>query len=745
MKKRLLSFILCAVLLLPLIPAAAGTDIVQTDTFGGKTYNVLRGTYYCHSALGEVSGWQPFYYSDGYFEGSSSDYNPHLATMSVNLAVAAIHSSGGEYAMRQAPARQMLADIGCDEQGMYANEWQFKAAEENSMAVMMGRKKLQYADGTYTGYILVPITLRGGGYGLEWGGNLVTGASGEAEGFSKAADIVMEDVEYYINNYGLVVPAAEGKIKFWVTGYSRGGAAANIAAKRLSDKYGATAVYAYPGEAPMGGIAAEEKGDYSCIHNLINPADLVAALPPAAYGFKRYGKDESVVNMNNWDAMQRQLALFDPGYGYGQPFKLYTFKLDAIRFLLGTPPEISPIESYSFGTDYITTIANFNSKLVEKLVQWSIQSRDKYAAASMTLNGHSYPGYQEALKTVAVLAETVPNSCLEAAVGAATDNLKSVLDPKTLLSLYTDVLGGWSSLSEREKEKWIGTLWQAAVDTGALNELPQTAATDIERIWTPLACALLDFAATDNVTTGASLGYSGVKDKLILSCTLGSNLQTIIANHDYYVNLAWLRAADTYYSGEQNASKARASAVPEAPVCTVKGAPVSAQEQSPTVVPADGKLALDSTNTSGELIWYKLEGGAAAGEERFYQGEIELPPDTGSTVYKITAYALQDGNKGPTSVGYVKNDTACLISGEMMSDGIYFTASCSDSSRGKAYVAAAVFDGERMRQAVVSRLFELGQGDHSDKLDLKLKAGYKVRLFLVDANENTPMCRYWAS
>ena len=64
---------------------------------------------------------------------------------------------------------------------------------------------------------------------LELGGSVI--------GFSDAANQVYGHIRNYIANYGLSEKAASGKVKFWVVGYSRAGATANLTAKRLVDSY----------------------------------------------------------------------------------------------------------------------------------------------------------------------------------------------------------------------------------------------------------------------------------------------------------------------------------------------------------------------------------------------------------------------------------------------------------------------------------------------------------------------------
>ncbi|MGN0241440.1 MAG: hypothetical protein ACI4CS_07115, partial [Candidatus Weimeria sp.] len=73
----------------------------------------------------------------------------------------------------------------------------------------------------------------------------------------------------------------KGSTIFWVTGHSRGVAVADIMAKRLSDTYGKSAVYAYTFASPKVTKSREkDTSRYTNIYNYINPDDLVTTLPP---------------------------------------------------------------------------------------------------------------------------------------------------------------------------------------------------------------------------------------------------------------------------------------------------------------------------------------------------------------------------------------------------------------------------------------------------------------------------------
>lgn len=273
----------------------------------GKEYE-LREFFVNHS----TNGFRCFY-TDGFFFEDSIIYNPHLATASWSLASAGGYLNNYEYPYKHASARQFMADIGCPDQMIYVNDDNATEPGTDSIGVTFGSKVLQEYDGDTlkdTDCVLIAIAFRGHNYEKEWASNVLLGDGsvndGEALGFSQAANRAMAALEYYINRYGLRDKVAAGKVKFWMSGFSRGGAVTNLTAKRILEKYcynlsdasqspTGNEVFAYPLEAPQGGTDVAEKltdkTKYYSIHNLVNNADLVPYVGPKQMGFKRYGVD----------------------------------------------------------------------------------------------------------------------------------------------------------------------------------------------------------------------------------------------------------------------------------------------------------------------------------------------------------------------------------------------------------------------------------------------------------------------
>ena len=149
-------------------------------------------------------------------------------------------------------------------------------------------------------YTLVAVGCRGAGYGSEWASNVTIGdpstgaipANGRHYGFDHSADIVCEGIRQYLSKYGITE-----NVKYWVTGFSRAAAVANLVAGKLTD--GAASayhtqqkdVYGYTWECPQAASTSENALNYKNIHNIINAMDAVPKVSPSAFQHQRLGVD----------------------------------------------------------------------------------------------------------------------------------------------------------------------------------------------------------------------------------------------------------------------------------------------------------------------------------------------------------------------------------------------------------------------------------------------------------------------
>ena len=257
------------------------------------------------------------YYSDYFFRIRNSTYNHRLAKMSLALALSAFQTWGSEgihhvvdasvyqygdpiHDLRNTPAEnvvELLHDCGFQEitvnqDFLLTTQYDLPYNDGNNIGICLANKTLKNGD------VLIAAAIRGGGYGDEWIGNLNCYGSGlEHKGFLLAAEKVLNEIKAYI----LAENLEEKKLKIWITGYSRAGAAADLAAAIIcregigKTKVGSKDVYAYTFEAPR--VTKNRScGDemYQGIYNIINPLDLVTYVPMKGkgWGYKRYGKDK---------------------------------------------------------------------------------------------------------------------------------------------------------------------------------------------------------------------------------------------------------------------------------------------------------------------------------------------------------------------------------------------------------------------------------------------------------------------
>lgn len=192
-------------------------------------------------------------YSDGYFDHDASIYNPSLSTMSLCLELSAWASYETDvWEEKSRNAKKLLDELGFV--GFAQNEFWSSSPSTESIGVVAAHKVLE--DST-----LIALPVRGGKYYNEWGSNVALGISGAHTGFSQGRDNVIRFLEDYIVDHNIT-----GRVKIWLTGYSRGGAVANLVGGYLNENglpNGATLafedLYCYVFEPPQG-ILAEMAG-----------------------------------------------------------------------------------------------------------------------------------------------------------------------------------------------------------------------------------------------------------------------------------------------------------------------------------------------------------------------------------------------------------------------------------------------------------------------------------------------------
>ncbi len=631
----ILAFVLMATMLLGgITPIAAlalenvnttEVEVTTSDVPISERYHIIENGYREKYDLQEgVFGYQGammtnrnavYFYSDGYFEDAPEIYNSSLSSMSMALALSAFNARRTEfdfslpndsYSNLFRHVKQLISDIGIDEKDIYINENYAQRPTLETIGMIMGAKEINI-DGE--NYILLPIVVRGGDYESEWGNNFTIGESGESYGFSNAATQVIQQVENYINSstsFDISAALEEGKVKFWVVGYSRGGSVANITSKRLTDIYAekGNAIYSYSFEAPSGGVDGTEineawtyNGVYANLHNIINPGDIVPRLPTKQMGFKRYGVDHYVpgtdageivsttyvtpagvtvttyadntayvVGDSNYNErrtnMLLQLAAIDDRVDFSDDFSVG--KIDVMGALSGGDEFFIPVEAGKniTATEYLDCFMNdlqhwaangtySNNKLTDGGYNNDFR---KFYTTNSVFAGKEHVTLETALQYILDLVFTQYYN-EEFAESMLTRLLSMIAEYSELIDLYFNVIQKWATLSKSKQNSYISKIWEYLDgDMQDSNGAPVKKISDFvdpdevellkHSVYT-LSAVFFLFAYKDYKT---SPGFENFKDRQIHLITLAVNGLTVIQGHFPEICLAWLNAFDENYS-----------------------------------------------------------------------------------------------------------------------------------------------------------------------------------------------------
>ena len=336
MRKNILLIVLIGLLILtgpafaPEVSQAAEKSTTQT-----------RGVYWFDPYFVGNDITDTYIYDDALLTGDPIDYDPQLATMSFELASASVSSERTpDYSIKSQNLRAYLEDNGFLD--FDTNEDYKIKMRADTMGAACAHKKITDGGKEYTLLAIVP---RSAGYEAEWNGNFTLGASGDHANYAACAEKVLAYAREYIQKYGI-----SGDIKVWTSGYSRGAATANLLTKRIIDDpeeslgSGVTLdmknLYCYAFGTPRASDASQDPhaSKYDLIHNLLEPYDAIAGLPPQELGFDRYGKSyefqTGAYQSESYERMMEIMKDMNPlMYDYyndgGNPFEYTPMKVDA--------------------------------------------------------------------------------------------------------------------------------------------------------------------------------------------------------------------------------------------------------------------------------------------------------------------------------------------------------------------------------------------------------------------------------
>lgn len=140
----------------------------------------------------------------------------------------------------------------------------------------------------------------------EWYSNFYIGDGSEHAGFSKAADLVIKNIEDYSARHSL----DPKNTALFLTGHSRGAAVANLTAARFIDKKGFKDISAYTFACPNTTMLEKAQSkDYESIINIINPQDFICYIPLPQWGYTRYGQSIELPDFDtdNFDTLYNNM------------------------------------------------------------------------------------------------------------------------------------------------------------------------------------------------------------------------------------------------------------------------------------------------------------------------------------------------------------------------------------------------------------------------------------------------------
>ena len=214
-------------------------------------------------------------YSDSWLLGSPEKFNHKLMQVSFVMAASAFRDNTHDLDQKDFNIRNFFSRAGFTDPRTDDYD---RITSIDTIGSAIAHKKI--GDTT-----LIAVAMSGNNYQNEWLSNFTISDMQRAEGFNDAAGRVLERIREYIAAYSL-----SGKLRLWITGYSRAAAVANIAAADATDSGLFEAVFGYTIGTPRT-TKDSNANRYENIFNVVNPFDPIPLMPFPEWGFTRYGKD----------------------------------------------------------------------------------------------------------------------------------------------------------------------------------------------------------------------------------------------------------------------------------------------------------------------------------------------------------------------------------------------------------------------------------------------------------------------
>ena len=286
---NLIGMIIVVILILAIIK-----QLTKSSQTKEMNIDVQKGTFEYMPSFEESSVEDVYYYSDNYFQNSGKEENEHLRTMSLCLALSTITAVDKENQAEN--VENLLEDIGFYDISVEDIE---EETSKDTIGTAIAHKKIKEKE-------MIVVSIRGANYEVEWASNFLAGKDGDIAGFSNAADVVVARIKEYKTKYDL------NPCQYWIVGYSRGGAVANLLGKHINEALedfdtSEDDLYIYTFEAPLSSTSPKT---YSNIHNVINPNDLIVYVYPKKWGLRNNGVEE-IIQTENKKIVKNQIEMID--------------------------------------------------------------------------------------------------------------------------------------------------------------------------------------------------------------------------------------------------------------------------------------------------------------------------------------------------------------------------------------------------------------------------------------------------
>lgn len=218
-------------------------------------------------------------FSDDYLNYDGQIYHQDLAQSSIGMALSAFRIPDVELARKGDNIQSYLKELGFT--GISLDQYNIEPSIQ-TIASAIGMKNMTDNLGPFTA---IAVAISGGGYQDEWKSNFLIGNGLHHEGFNRAAGQVYNHLVGYIAQHGTL-----GRIKVWITGYSRAAATANRTAAMMLDNKLVIPdnLFAYTFATPNV-TRQQNAASYPSIFNIVGAFDPVPMIPFDEWGFTRFG------------------------------------------------------------------------------------------------------------------------------------------------------------------------------------------------------------------------------------------------------------------------------------------------------------------------------------------------------------------------------------------------------------------------------------------------------------------------